>query len=454
MSHLLKYWERLNLAQQFALMSIVIVGCGMVVIGTWVSARIKDSIIRGTAAATALYVNSLDEPNVQELTTQPTLREDSLRALDSLLDGTELGRQVAALKIWRPDGRIVYSKRKELIGKVFAPGPKLLKALNGEVAAEFDHLFGHLFGHLANEADSGERALGVPLLEIYAPIRATGSDRIIAAAEFFTDAAPLQAELRVAGLQSWAMVGGMALLIVLLLYHVILRSSKTIESQRAVLIDARRAAVEANERFLRRVGAELHDGPAQLIGLALLRLDCLRPLLAAEQAKPDEFERIRAVLQDSLREIRHLSAGLAPPHLDCLSLGKTLELAICQHEQRTDTAVTAIIGALPANVSPLLNACIYRFVQEGLNNAYRHAAGAGQTVRVSSNGQELSVEVADNGPGILPSKNGGIDGLGLAGLRDRVDSLGGKFFVDSQLDVGTRLRASFRLADDSASAAP
>jgi len=121
-----------------------------------------------------------------------------------------------------------------------------------------------------------------------------------------------------------------------------------------------------------------------------------------------------------------------------------LELAVRQHEQRTGSAVSAAIDKLPANVSSSRKVCIYRFVQEGLNNAYRHAAGIGQTVHASSDGRELTVEVADKGPGFSPS-NG--NGLGLAGLRDRVESLGGTFSLATRLGSGTRLRASFQVAD-------
>jgi signal transduction histidine kinase len=252
-----------------------------------------------------------------------------------------------------------------------------------------------------------------------------------------------------ARLESWIAIGGVALMQVILLSGIVWRGKKTIDSQHATLVDARRASVETSERLLRRVGADLHDGPAQLIGLALLRLDNLRPPVAAKHSKPEEFEKIRTVLQDCLREIRHLSAGLAPPHLDSLPLGKVLELAVRQHEQRTGTDVNAAIGMLPMNVSSLHKVCIYRFVQEGLNNAYRHAGGIGQMVHVVSHGDELTIEVADKGPGFSPS-NGGGGGFGLAGLRDRVESLGGKFFLETQLGFGTRLRASFQVAETGA----
>jgi hypothetical protein len=111
--------------------------------------------------------------------------------------------------------------------------------------------------------------------------------------------------------------------------------------------------------------------------------------------------------------------------------------------------VNAAIGMVPTNMSSLHKVCIYRFVQEGLNNAYRHAAGIGQTVHAISDGHELTVEVADQGPGFsLPSSGGG--GLGLTGLRDRVESLGGKFSLETEPGSGTRIRASFQFNDTEA----
>src|ERR1700719_2549078 len=429
--------EQLSLVRQFALMASIVVGSGMVVLGSFVSAEIEDNVVRNAATATALYVNSLHGPHLQELATGSALSEESQRAFDASFKSTELDRQIISIKIWRPDGQIVYSTRRYLTGQTFSANPNLVKALKGEVAAQF--------GSPTDEVNQAERSLDIPLLQIYVPIRATG-DNIVAVAEFFTYAGSLKAELDTARMHSWFAVGGVGLLQIILLYGIVSRGNETIESQRAVLVDARRGSVETSERFLRRVGADLHDGPAQLISLALLSLDNLRPLLATEHSKSDEFEKIRAVLQDCLRELRHLSAGLAPPHLDNLPLRKVFELAIRQHEQRTGTAVNATIGALPAWTPSLLKVCIYRFVQEGLNNAYRHAAGAGQAVHVVGSGDALTVEVADSGPGFSSSSSG--DGLGLAGLRDRVESLGGKFSLETELGSGTRLRASFQVADN------
>jgi signal transduction histidine kinase len=420
-------------------MACIVLGAGTAVLGSFVSAAIEAHVVHHGAAATLAYVNSLDRSYLQELTTKSMLSEESLRALDDLFKNAERDRQLLSLNISLPDGRIVYSTARDFIGKTISVNPKLLKALKGKVAARF--------AGPKEEADAVESALHGPLLEIYVPIHEKGGDNVVAVAQLFADAARLKAELDGARLESWIAVCGVALLQIISLYGIVWRGNKTIESQRAVLVDGRRASVEMSERFLHRVGADLHDGPAQLVGLALLRLDTLRPFLPGEPSKSEEFDKIRSVLQDCLREIRHLSAGLAPPHLDSLTLGKVLELAVRQHEQRTGSAVNASIGKLPASMSPLHKVCIYRFVQEGLNNAYRHAAGVGQTVQVASDDLELTVEVADKGPGFSPEKSGSGDGLGLAGLRDRVESLGGTFSLEAQLGSGTRLRASFQVAD-------
>jgi signal transduction histidine kinase len=382
------------------------------------------------------YVNSLNRSYFQELTSKSALSGESLRALDNAF--SETVRQIASATICLPDGRIVYSTTRDFIGKTAAVTPRLLKALKGEVAAEF--------GKLSDEGDA-LRGLNVPLLDIYVPVRGNGGDNVIAVAELFAYAPALKAELDVVRWESWVAVGGVALLQIVLLHAIVWRGNKTIESQRAALADAGRASAKMSERFLHRLGADLHDGPAQLIGLALLRLDALHPLLAVKDSNSEELEKIRTVLQDCLREVRHLSAGLAPPDLGSLPLRKVLELAVRQHEQRTGSTVSSAIGLLPANTSSLHRICIYRFVQEGLNNAYRHAAAVGQAVHAVSDGRELTVEVADKGPGFSPANSFAGGGLGLAALRARVESLGGKFFVETQLSCGTTLRASFQVAE-------
>jgi signal transduction histidine kinase len=337
--------------------------------------------------------------------------------------------------------------------------------LKGEVSAEFNSL--------DDEENTFERALGVPLFEIYSPIVNVASNRVIAVAEFYEEASALEAELRKARLQSWYIVALVTLAMLSILFGIVRTGSQTIAAQERALRDRiaelsgllaqneslhrriddiHRRSVETNDLVLRRIGLELHDGPAQLISLALLRLDSLRPKPkdGAGTVPMDDFERIRSALVDSLGEIRNMSAGLTLPELDNITPAEALALAASIHERRTGTTVKSELEALPPHLSNALKACLYRFAQEALNNAFRHGGGKGQALSGRVRDNTLEVEVSDAGPGLEAStdKRKYEHRLGMTGMRDRVASLGGTLDVQSRPGQGTRLTARFKLVDD------
>ncbi|NJM34154.1 MAG: sensor histidine kinase [Rhodomicrobium sp.] len=216
------------------------------------------------------------------------------------------------------------------------------------------------------------------------------------------------------------------------------------------LSDANRRTSESNERFLRRVSAELHDGPVQLIGLSLLRLDGIRALAEKVEGErgSETLEIIRSALRDALSEIRGLSHGLALPELENLSLPEVLDVAISNHERRTGTAVHISFHEASPEVPASIKICAYRFVQEGLNNAFRHANGAGQRVSVDWDGKKLTIDVSDEGPGFSETEQiSEKSGIGLAGLRSRIEALGGEMRIRAPKGEGTQLQAIFSLID-------
>ena len=181
---------------------------------------------------------------------------------------------------------------------------------------------------------------------------------------------------------------------------------------------------ELNERNLRRVGADLHDGPAQHIGLVALRLDALRraPVRQREKAHREVSEALNA----ALAELRQISRGLVLPELDELPLKGVLERAIESHERRTHGHVERQIEDSATAASGAAKICLYRFVQEGLNNAFRHGGGLDQRVTSHMNGDRITVQVRNRIT--VPTGVSKTDaGIGLSGLRDRVESLGGSF---------------------------
>jgi signal transduction histidine kinase len=211
--------------------------------------------------------------------------------------------------------------------------------------------------------------------------------------------------------------------------------------------ESQRRLVEINDLVLRRVGVELHDGPAQLISFALLRLDGLQPqgALLSQHTSSCDLERIRGALQDALAEIRCMAAGLMLPELTRVPPADVLQLAVRSHERRTGTSVACEVESLPEQLSAAVKSCLYRFAQEALNNAYRHAGGRGQAVRARCWRDLIEVEVTDAGPGFEPGDERVGGRLGLQGMRERVTSLGGTLEIESRPGLGTRLTTRFTL---------
>ncbi|MFQ5856844.1 MAG: ATP-binding protein [Anaerolineae bacterium] len=589
---------RFSLARQFMLTSLVILVAGMLIIGWWVGEQIKRGVINRTAAVTALYVDSFVAPHLQELTTGKGISSAHTDHLNSLLADSALGEKIVAFKIWSPDGEILYSTSRSLMGQRFPLHGGLRRALKGQVSSRITAL-----DEPENYLESGHWSR---LLETYAPVREEGTDRIIAVSEFYQALDELQGEIGAAQGRSWLIVGVATAVMYLLLSGMVKRGSDTIAAQQARLqqtIDelqalqavtdsalaslgvsglletllerlveaigvdeggiwlldekgtlspqalrgpagsgnpslereafaqrvlargdtmraddpvtdgivhsrlgaplrargtvlgvacvaatgpraygpqevrlleilceraalfiqnrlladkVRRAAARTtalNEQLLHRISRDLHDGPAQDLGLALLRIDalfrqCADCLARNPQGNPvqHDFQVIKSALESAMAGTRSMAAGLRLPELNTLSLAETVGKAVRDYERKTGCQVDLEItyhGPDTGRLSQKIT--LYRVLQEALMNGYRHAGAADQAVRVLHENGTLRVEISDAGPGFDPTNwmaRASEDGtqLGLAGMRERVEMLGGTFAVDSAPGEGTRVR--------------
>jgi signal transduction histidine kinase len=452
------WWSGLALQRQFTLAAAVVLVAGMASIGLWVANRIVDAVTFNAAAALALYMESSVVPLIQELGASGQLSEATQAKLDQLLAQPAVGEHIISMRIWRLDGTVLYSKWKELIGKRYPTSSFFALATAGKLAIVFDET--------PNGHDANERAMAPDLLEIYAPVREARSRHVIAVAEFYATAGKLRSDVHREVVSSWVIVGHVTLYMMAALWGIVVRGGKLIDKQRIQLkkqigelqtllaqnedlrvrLQRSNATVaNANEEFLRRIGADLHDGPAQLLSYTLLRLHKLTPLVdrAGSEKERREMTLIRVSLNDTLREVRNISEGLALPELGAIALREVIELAICSHERLTNTHVARMLDALPEDAPQSLKICVYRFVQEGLTNAFRHAGGSDQTV-VARGTEALEVSVSDSGSGLAV---GGpvAGGLGLAGLRARIEAIGGTLEICSLRGQGTSLTAWFDL---------
>lgn len=219
------------------------------------------------------------------------------------------------------------------------------------------------------------------------------------------------------------------------------------ESLRTSLQATSESSAEIHERMLQKVGAELHDGPAQLLSYTLLQLDRLAPIveIAHENKINFDLEKMRRVLADTIQEVRAISTGLSLPELAAVTIDETISLAIRRHEDLTGSKVKVTMNGLPAVASMKQKVCTYRFVQEALSNALRHGHAQNQIVEARG-GRQISIMVQDDGLGFAPEKIGGR-GLGLSGMRARVQALGGYLDIQSSPGHGTRVTASFDLEE-------
>ncbi len=457
---LIRRWNSQPLAKQFLIIGGSVAAAAMLVVGAFVTSLIEDAVTRNSAATTALYVDSVIAPLLPDMQTTQVLDDSVARALDETLSHGTLGDRLASFRLWRADGTVLYSSEKAMIGQKFELGPELTVAFDGDMVARFRPL---------DEADGEtERLPDNPLLEIYNPVLQPWSGEVVAVSEFHEIADEFEQSLNRARLHTWIAVAGFTLAFFIALSAIVLRGSRTIEKQRhalgqrvdelsallaqnealrARLRQASQRATALNETLLRRIGADLHDGPAQLVAYASLRLDSnklVSPSTPAE-LREREIAAIKGSLDEAMNEIRTLCNGLVLPQIETASLREILERCVRAHEQRTGTTVDLSMIDPPDRLPASAKICIYRFVQEALNNAYRHGGGIAQRVTQSTNGDKVIVEVADDGPGFDP-KDIRPTSLGLAGLKGRVESLGGTFEINPNAP-GTIVRMSIGLEE-------
>lgn len=455
----------LPLHYRFALVGSFVSLIGMLVVGDLVSRSIESGVVRNSAISSAVYMESFIAPLSQELAEARQFSPVTLARMRALLEQPPLSERVRSVKIWREGGFVAFASDAALIGQTFPPGDELRAAWKGQLSATFDELEG--------AESAAERQSGVPLLEVYNPIHSILTGKVIAVAEFYLVAPELEADLWTAKANAWAMVATVTAVTFAALFGIVRAGSRTIAAQNRALagrledlarVSAQNVALRArvqgaaqrvsemNERQMRRISAELHDGPAQALALASLRLDSL--LRRASVAGDDpEARALRETLNAALSDVRDLCRGLTLPELEGLGVAQTLDRAIGAHERRTGTMVQRDDTAGPwpevAPPHPIL-ICLYRFVQEGLMNAFRHAPGAGVTVGCHVEAGRLRVDIADDGPGFDPdlrSDSVSGSGMGLAGMRERVESIGGEFRIRAVPGAGVRLSISLPLEE-------
>jgi signal transduction histidine kinase len=465
-SHLLKVlrqrWCDTSLAGQFLAVSALVVGVAMIVLANWAGERIQASATRSAAEAGAIFLQGFLEPYIQHMPESGALPPEVEAQLDKVLVTGDMPERFVFIKIWRLNGTLLYSSKKNIPSHEIAED-EIRMAASGRLATGFEEMSDSLVG--VSPAES------MTLLEVYAPLYRRGTNQIVAVGEFYQSAGALIRERSDTRNATWLMVAVIAVSMVGVLYLIVARGSRTIERQRLVLEKqyaeatelaaqnnelrkvaekSRVDASEANEHFLSSIGSDIHDGPIQTLSLLMLSLQYGRDGERLESAEPTGGPPGTNSIQlakSLYAELRGISTGLVLPGITMTSLGQIVEIAVSRHEQATGTSVQCEVKGLPADALPALKICCYRVIQEGLNNAFRHAGGKGQRVHVSADDSKLTIIVSDKGPGIHRGSEIDPDnlGMGLVGMANRIKALNGNLVLRAKLRGGTQLTVTLPL---------
>lgn len=197
--------------------------------------------------------------------------------------------------------------------------------------------------------------------------------------------------------------------------------------------------VTTQEEERRSLSRELHDQIGQV--LTALRIGVGNLEEALREGRPDkiqtQLDQSKRLSEQALRSVRDIAMGLRPAMLDDLGLEAALEWQARQFSRLCNVpAAITVEGELEACTDDQ-QTCIYRVVQEALNNIAKHAGASQVDLVVSGREAGIRLEIRDNGDGFDPSSR--RKGLGLTGIKERVRQLGGETTIHSRPAQGTSL---------------
>ena len=216
------------------------------------------------------------------------------------------------------------------------------------------------------------------------------------------------------------------------------------ENAMRMLTQRRLMEYRENERMT--IAREFHDGPIQtLMGMIFamhgILLNITDPTILAE------LQPVQTSMKNAVHELRQVLNELRPPSLERFGLARAVQKhAETIQEKCPDLDLRLEIGCNVSDISEQASLTLYRVCQEALNNIARHSLATNASVVMTCNGEAIGLEIQDNGVGF----SGKVDFIalsehshfGMVGMKERVEAMGGSFYVTSQKNYGTKIRVS------------
>jgi signal transduction histidine kinase len=202
--------------------------------------------------------------------------------------------------------------------------------------------------------------------------------------------------------------------------------------------------LESEEHERRRIAQELHDGVIQTL---LVVANRAQKLISSGHKDTVEMKGNAQWIRDStlqaVQDVRRISLDLRPCILDDLGLVPALRWLVDQKGQESGISTRIVINGEARKLAPQAELAVFRITQEALNNIQRHSKATEAVVNLEFTEQCLKISIEDNGRGFgYPERFDSLAAkgkLGLIGIKQRIDLLGGTFEIRSRPREGTRL---------------
>ena len=204
------------------------------------------------------------------------------------------------------------------------------------------------------------------------------------------------------------------------------------------------AVIRAQEEERQRIARELHDSFGQSMASIMLGLKVIEKSNAAEV--PGRIADLREVAAAAAAEVRRIAFELRPSLLDDLGLGPALERYAREIEQRTGIDITVAVSLGPERLAPEVETVIYRVAQEAITNTIKYAEAHAITLLLSDADGTVRLTVSDDGAGFDPAAQEG-KGLGVLGMHERAELVGGKLTLRSEQGEGTTVELAVPRGD-------
>jgi PAS domain S-box-containing protein len=208
-----------------------------------------------------------------------------------------------------------------------------------------------------------------------------------------------------------------------------------------------RRLLEAQEAERRRISLELHDQVGQILTAVKMNLHALRKAYDSPEILTSIEDNLN-VIDEAVDQVRDLSVDLRPLLLDDFGLVVAVRWYLDRQAKNSGVAVEFTSQSLSDDdrFLPELETACFRIVQEGVTNIIRHARATRLSVQLATTGSELVLVIGDNGSGFDVKEMRSASGaptLGLRGMEERAQAVGGTLTIDSAQGLGTQICASF-----------